>query len=37
VAADRSARSVVVIDKMGVVRYHKTESLSLLRPNDDDI
>jgi peroxiredoxin Q/BCP len=34
---NRSARSVVVIDKMGVVRYHKTESLSLLRPKDDDI
>jgi peroxiredoxin Q/BCP len=33
----RSARSVVVIDKMGVVRYHKTESLSLFRPKDDDI
>jgi len=33
----RSARSVVVIDKNGVVRYHKTESLSLFRPKDDDI
>jgi peroxiredoxin Q/BCP len=33
----RSARSVVVIDKTGVVRYHKTESLSLFRPKDDDI
>ncbi len=32
-----SARSVVVIDKNGVVRYHKTESLSLFRPKDDDI
>ena len=34
---NRSARSVVVIDKTGVVRYHKTESLSLFRPKDDDI
>jgi len=33
----RSARSVVVVDKNGVVRYHKTESLSLFRPKDDDI
>jgi peroxiredoxin Q/BCP len=33
----RSARSVVVIDKTGVVRYHKTESVSLFRPKDDDI
>ena len=33
----RSARSVVVIDKTGVVRYHKTESLSLFRPKEDDI
>jgi len=33
----RSARSVVVVDKSGVVRYHKTESLSLFRPKDDDI
>jgi peroxiredoxin Q/BCP len=34
---NRSARSVVVIDKAGVVRYHKTESFSLFRPKDDDI
>ena len=34
---NRSARSVVVIDKSGEVRYHKTESLSLFRPKDDDI
>ena len=33
----RSARSVVVVDKNGVVRYHKTESISLFRPKDDDI
>ncbi len=34
---NRSARSVVVIDKSGAVRYHKTESVSLFRPKDDDI
>ncbi len=33
----RSARAVVVVDKNGVVRYHKTESVSLFRPKDDDI
>ena len=33
----RSARSVVVVDKSGVVRYHKTEAVSLFRPKDDDI
>jgi len=33
----RAARAVVVIDKAGVVRYQKTESLSLFRPKDDDI
>lgn len=34
---NRSARSVVVVDRAGVVRYHKTEPLSLFRPKDDDI
>ncbi len=34
---NRSARSVVVIDKTGAVRYHKTEAVSLFRPKDDDI
>jgi len=34
---NRSARSVVVIDKTGVVRYHKTEAVSLFRPKDDDV
>ena len=34
---NRSARAVVVIDKNGIVRYHKTESVSLFRPKDDDI
>ena len=33
----RAARAVVVIDKAGVVRYQKTEPLSLFRPKDDDI
>lgn len=33
----RSARSVIVIDKNGVIRYRKVESLSLFRPKDDDI
>jgi len=33
----RAARAVIVIDKSGVVRYQKTESLSLFRPKDDDI
>ena len=33
----RAARSVVVVDKSGVVRYYKTESVSLFRPKDEDI
>jgi thioredoxin-dependent peroxiredoxin len=33
----RSARAVVVIDKDGIVRYHKVQSLSLFRPKDDEI
>jgi thioredoxin-dependent peroxiredoxin len=33
----RSARAVVVIDKDGIIRYHKVESLSIFRPKDDDI
>lgn len=33
----RSARSVIVIDKNGVIRYRKVESVSLFRPKDDDI
>ena len=33
----RSARAVVVIDKIGVVRYHQIQSLSLFRPKDDEI
>lgn len=33
----RAARSVVVIDKDGKVAYHKTQSLSLFRPADEDV
>ena len=33
----RSARAVVVIDKDGVIRYHKVQSLSIFRPKDDEI
>ena len=33
----RSARAVVVIDKDGKIAYHKVQSLSLFRPNDDEI
>lgn len=33
----RSARGVVVIDKEGKVAYHKTQSLSVFRPADEDV
>ncbi len=33
----RSARAVVVIDKKGIIRYYKVESLSLFKPKDEDI
>jgi peroxiredoxin Q/BCP len=33
----RSARAVVVIDARGVVRHHKVQPLSLLRPRDAEI
>ncbi len=33
----KSARAVVVIDKNGVIRHHKTETISLFRPNDEDV
>ena len=33
----RSARGVVVIDKNGNIAYHKVQSLSLFRPNDNEI
>ena len=34
---NRSARAVVVIDKEGIVRYHKIQTLSIFRPNDTEI
>ena len=34
---NRSARGVVVIDKDGKIAYHKVQSLSLLRPKDDEV
>lgn len=33
----RSARAVVVIDKNGIIRYHKVQSISLFRPSDEEI
>ena len=33
----RSARAVVVIDKNGVVRHHQIQTISLMRPKDEDI
>lgn len=33
----RSARGVVVIDKDGIVRHHRVQSLSLFRPKDDEV
>lgn len=33
----RSARAVVVIDKNGKIAYHKTQSISLFRPDDSEI
>lgn len=33
----KSARAVVVIDKDGIIRHHKTETISLFRPNDEDV
>lgn len=34
---NRSARAVFVIDKSGVIRYRQVQSLSIFRPQDDDI
>lgn len=34
---NRSARAVVVIDKEGIIRYHKIQTLSIFRPNDTEI
>lgn len=33
----RAARAVVVIDKSGVIRHHKTQTLSVFRPSDDEV
>ena len=33
----RSARAVVVIDKNGKIAYHKVQTISLIRPDDDEI
>jgi thioredoxin-dependent peroxiredoxin len=33
----RAARAVVVIDAEGVVRHHKVQPLSLLRPYDEEV
>ena len=33
----RSARAVIVIDKSGVIRYRKVQTLSISRPKDDDV
>ncbi len=33
----RSARAVVVIDKNSVVRHHQIQTISLMRPKDEDI
>ncbi len=33
----RAARAVVVIDKNGIIRHHKTQALSVFRPGDDEV
>ena len=33
----RAARAVVVIDKKGFIRHHKTQTLSVFRPGDDEV
>ena len=33
----RSARAVVIVNRNGRIAYHKVQSLSLFRPNDDEI
>ena len=33
----RAARAVVVIDRDGIVRYHKVQPLSLFRPRDEEV
>lgn len=33
----QSARAVIVIDKDGIIRYRKVQSLSIFRPKDEEI
>jgi thioredoxin-dependent peroxiredoxin len=33
----RAARAVVIIDKVGLVRYHKVQPISIFRPKDDEV
>ncbi len=33
----KSSRAVVVIDKNGLIAYHKTQALSVFRPSDDEV
>ena len=33
----KSARAVVIIDEDGKIKYHKTQSLSLFSPSDDEV
>jgi peroxiredoxin Q/BCP len=33
----RSARAVIVVDKMGIIRHHQVQSLSVFRPKDDEV
>lgn len=33
----RSARAVVIIDKNGIITYHKVQALSLFKPDDAEI
>ncbi|MGI8786374.1 MAG: peroxiredoxin [Pyrinomonadaceae bacterium] len=34
---NRSARAVVVIDKTGIIRHYQVQSLSIFRPQDDEV
>lgn len=34
---NRAARAVVVIDRNGKIAYHKAQTVSLMRPKDEDI
>lgn len=33
----KSARAVTVINKKGAIAYHKTQSLAIFRPSDDEV